>query len=189
MRWRRKSRRIARVRWSHKCPRELIEWMPDSEAISCGNLKHSLELTSLQGASHQDTRRNDRRHGSLMSSQMRTIRPLWVSLMLCRGRHIQDQPFFASWDSDSESDRPDIGRVRNAVPNTEGFSLQTVPRIVVPQSLEDDLRTTNRFAALRAPEKDFAQAASPRLPVMRRPMSQRLRLISGGCVVDIPGTQ
>ena len=57
---------------------------------------------------------------------------------------------------------------------------------VAPQSLEDDLRTANRFV----PEEDSAQAASPGpvVPSCRRvavagnaqPVSKRLRLTSGG---------
>ena len=67
---------------------------------------------------------------------------------------------------------------------------------MAPQSLEDDLRTANSFAALRTPEADAAQAASPGpfVPSCRRvavawnaePMSKRLRLSSGGSAVDTP---
>ena len=69
-----------------------------------------------------------------------------------RRRRLRPLPW--SWDSDSESDEQ--RSFRNVVPRTEGVSPETVPTRVAPQSLADDLRTTNRFAALRAPEEDFA---------------------------------
>ena len=118
-------------------------------------------------------------------------------------------------DSDSESDdeplvsrRPGLRRSgsrdesRNVAPRVDrgdpGETVLWIPRRlrVAPQSLEDDLRTTNRFAALRAPEEDSAQATSPgpvvpsdgRVAVAgnARPMSKRLRLTSGGSAVDTP---
>ena len=65
---------------------------------------------------------------------------------------------------------------------------------VAPQSREDDLRTANRFAVLRGPEEESAQAVSPGyvVPSCRRaavaenaqPVSKRLRLTSGGSAVD-----
>ena len=88
----------------------------------------------------------------------------------------------SSPDSDEPliSRRPGLRRSRdesrNVTPRVDfsdpGETVLSIPRrlIVAPQSSEDDLRTTNRFAALRA-EKDSARQRV-RVPVMGGSQSQ-----------------